>query len=92
MDDQNHMKTLHHGPNKCHKHPQSVMLVEVDTLFHAFEHVYIVSKTPKELLDRQITLEVFVDSRTLYIVIVNASPTAEGGLQIEVYTVKARGL
>lgn len=84
VDDRNHVDVVHYGSSRCRKVSRSVVGVEVYALVHAFDHAYMVHKTLEELLGRQVTLEAFASSRTLFNVIAKDSETVEQRLQIDV--------
>lgn len=57
---------VHYGSRLCHTVTKSVMVPEVHALVFAFELGYFVCKATKEWTRRQVDLEAFLDSRTLF--------------------------
>lgn len=64
------------------------MIAEVHALVWAFDHRYFVRQALEELLGRQVEMESFVDSRTLFNIIAKNNSTAQGRLQINVWVLK----
>lgn len=84
VDNLNRTNILHYGSSRYDRVSRSVIAAEVHTLVHAFDQAYMVHETPEELLGRQVPLWEFLDSPTLYNVIVKSREMAERRLPIDV--------
>lgn len=89
MADENRTANIvHYGSCRCHRVTRSVMASEVHALIHAVDIGMIVRDALNELLNRNVEMEAFVDSRTLFNVVTKNSNTAERRLQIDIFALR----
>lgn len=69
VDDQNHANIVLYGSSRCHRLSRSVIAAEVHPLVRTSDPAYMAYETLEELQGRQVTVEAFISSRTLFNVI-----------------------
>lgn len=79
---------VHHGSSRCHQARRSVMAAEVHAQFLAFDFGYFIRHAIEQLLKRWIEMEAFVDSCTLFKIVIKNGSTAERHLQTDMMSLK----
>lgn len=79
---------VHYESNRYHRVEQFLMTAEVRAFAYAFVHDYLLQEILEGLIGREISLEAFVDSSTLFDAIAKDSETAERWLQIDVFALE----
>lgn len=75
---------LHFGSTRCKRIARSVMAAELLALVHGFDHAFLVKHCMSEILGREIPLDAFIDSRTVFNTVAKTAPTLEKRLLIDV--------
>ncbi len=88
VDKFNNCNILHYGSNRCKRVTRSVMAAEIHALIYGFDSAYITKSMMEEILNREIDIEAYVDSRTTFNVIARSAPTLEKRLQIDVFGIR----
>jgi len=84
MDESGAANILHYGSKKCRRVTRSVMAAELLSLVNGFDSAFIIKHTVSEILDMDIPMDAFVDSRTTFNCVAKNSTTLEKRLQIDV--------
>lgn len=79
---------INYSSCRCHRVSRMVMAAEVHALIHAVEIGMLMKEILGELMNWEIKMEAYVESRTLFKVIAKNSSTAEHCLQIDVFSLK----
>lgn len=88
VDDDGNCNIIHWGSNRCRRIARSVLAAEVHGLVLGFDYVFIIQKLAEELLGRQVKVEAYTDSKTLFNVIAKDGATTERRLQIDIFALK----
>lgn len=84
VDGDNNANIIHYGSKKCRRVTRSVMAAEILALVIGFDQAYIVKHALGELLDIDIPIDAFIDSRTTFNCVAKNASTIEKRLQIDV--------
>lgn len=74
---------VHYGSGRCHRVLRSVMAPEVHALVHSYDNASVVRDALTELIGREVDEKAYVDSCTLYKVVVKNDCTAERRVQTD---------
>lgn len=64
-DDSDNYNILHYGSSRCRRVARSVMAAELLALVYGFDQAFLVKKCLSDILGRNISMDAFIDSRTL---------------------------
>ena len=84
LDKNMNANIVHYGSSRCKRTTRSVMAAEVHGLTFGWDNAFVVKAMLEEVLGTKIRIDVYVDSKTLFNVIVKYSTTMEKRLQIDV--------
>jgi len=87
-DGSNNANILHYGSSRCKRITRSVMAAEIHGLIYGFDNAYVTRSMLKEILNVDIPIHGYVDSKTLFNVIAKNSATLEKRLQIDVFSLR----
>lgn len=87
-DASNNANIIHYGSMCCKRVTRSVMAAELLALVHGFDNAYLAQHILQEILDQDIPIDGFVDSRTVFNVVAKSSATLEKRLQIDVNSLR----
>lgn len=79
---------IHYGSSQCKRVTRSILAAEIHALVLAYDHAYVIRHTLIEILGRNVKLEAYVDSRSVFDVIAKDGNTTEKRLQIDIYALR----
>lgn len=79
---------IHYGSSRCKRVTRSIMAAEIHGLVYGFDQTYVVREALEEVLDRKISIEVYVDSKSVFDVVVKDGSTSEKRLQIDIFALR----
>lgn len=79
---------VHYGSSRCKRVARSVMAAEIHGLTYGWDNAYIGKTMLEEILGKEIKIDVYVDSKTLFNIITKYSTTMEKRLQIDVAAIR----
>ncbi len=85
VDKHDRANVVHYGSQKCKRVTRSVMASELHALSYDFDQAFMVKTILDQVLDADIKIEGFIDSRTVFNAITKHGPTLEKRLQIDAY-------
>lgn len=77
VDGQGKANIVHYGPNRFKRISRKVMAAEVHGLVLSFDYAYILRDLVSEIIGGKVTIEAFVDSKTLFNVVAKDGATSE---------------
>jgi len=87
-DASNRANIIHFGSSRCKRATRSVMAAEIHALVYGFDNGYVAQNFLSEILDQNVPIDGFVDSRTVFNVVAKQSSTLEKRLQIDVFALR----
>ena len=87
-DGSNNANILHYGSSRCKRITRSVMAAEVHGLIHGFDAAYVTRHMMEEILGKEIPMDIFVDSRTLFNIVAKDASPSEKRLKIDIWALK----
>lgn len=88
VDENNNGNIIHYGSTKCRRVVRSVLAPELHALIYGFDQAYLAQHILQTVLSREIAVDAYVDSRTVFNIVAKASPTLEKRLQIDVHALQ----
>ena len=88
VDGNNDANIIHYGSTKCRRVARSVLAAELHALIYGFDQAYLAQHIIQTILCRDIPLDAYVDSRTVFNIVAKSSPTLEKRLQIDVHALR----
>lgn len=82
MDNTGRANIIHYASNRCKRVTGSVLASEIQALVAGFALAYVILHLMQELLNRDISLEAYMDNRTVFDVIAKDGRTCERRLKI----------
>jgi hypothetical protein len=82
-DANNAANIVHYGSAKCRRVTRSVMAAELHGLVLGFDHAYVVQTIVSGIMGRDIALDAYIDSKTVFDTVTKLGPTLEKRLQID---------
>jgi hypothetical protein len=79
---------VHFGSQKCKRITRSVMAAELHALIVCFDNEIIIRQMISEILRREIPIDVYIDSKTVFDMISHLSATLEKRLQIDAFALQ----
>lgn len=87
-DKHSNANVIHFGSSKCYRVTRSVLASELHALVYGFDQAYTVQNQLQEILNHDIPIDVFVDSKTLFNVVARHGDTREKRLQIDINSLR----
>jgi hypothetical protein len=75
---------VHFGSSKCRRITRSVMAAELHGLVMGFDHAFMVASILQDILQREIAIDGYIDSKTVFDTVTRLASTMEKRLQIDV--------
>jgi hypothetical protein len=83
VDDANNANIVHFGSSKCKRVTRSVMAAELHGLVLGFDNAFVVRQMVSEISGREIPIDAYIDSKTVFDTITKLGTTLEKRLQID---------
>ena len=88
VDCRNNANIIHYGSAKGKRIARCVMAAEVLGLLYRYDNAYVAAHMLSEIFGRQIPIDIFIDSRTLFNVVAKNGSTTEKRIQIDVHALR----
>jgi hypothetical protein len=88
VDDELNANIVHFGSQRCKRVTRSVMAAELHALIVGFDNALIIREILNEMLGREIHVDVYIDSKTVFDTVTRLSATLEKRLQIDAFALQ----
>jgi hypothetical protein len=82
-DDGGNANIVHYGSQRCKRVTRSVMAAELHALSYGFDQAFVAHHVAEEIFAKQIPLDAYIDSRTVFNTVTRCTGTLEKRLQID---------
>lgn len=88
MDGSENANIIHYGSSRGKRVARSILSAEIHALVLGYDQAYVVRDLVEELLGKEVSLEAYVDSRSVFEVLAKDDNTTEKWLQIDIHALR----